>query len=318
MGGADINDFVTQATGIVTIPTAGDWTFGVNSDEGFRVTISGPVDQRHPDDADVRVPRPAHPGQHAPDDQFPDGRAIHPAPAHLRPRRRHRGRAVRRAGRQGRVRLQLPVGRRHRPRRVGRGPMDPGEHYRRRRRRAGQFGRAGVGVPDDHADGQLHEHRRRRRHALLHRRGGPGQRGQRDVPRPGHRHQRRRFRGSGQVRRLHPGLRQLDLRRQQRRGLPPDPDERQPGVVQPDVHHQLRRPADSRRHARHVQHPRGRRLQPRPGLLRSRRRRRAGTLRRARRVRRLGFRRHQLAPGGRHCPRRPGVLGPRASRHAID
>ena len=33
------DDFVVRATGIVTIPTAGDWTFGVNSDDGFRMDI---------------------------------------------------------------------------------------------------------------------------------------------------------------------------------------------------------------------------------------------------------------------------------------
>ena len=35
----DENNFVTEATGILTIPTSGNWTFGVNSDDGFRVDI---------------------------------------------------------------------------------------------------------------------------------------------------------------------------------------------------------------------------------------------------------------------------------------
>lgn len=35
----DENNFVTEATGILTIPTSGAWTFGVNSDDGFSVTI---------------------------------------------------------------------------------------------------------------------------------------------------------------------------------------------------------------------------------------------------------------------------------------
>lgn len=35
----DENNFVTEATGILTIPSAGSWTFGVNSDDGFSVSI---------------------------------------------------------------------------------------------------------------------------------------------------------------------------------------------------------------------------------------------------------------------------------------
>jgi len=35
----DENNFVTEATGIITIPTSGFWTFGVSSDDGFSVTI---------------------------------------------------------------------------------------------------------------------------------------------------------------------------------------------------------------------------------------------------------------------------------------
>lgn len=37
--GDDINDFVVQATGVVKIPTAGQWTFGVNSDDGFELKL---------------------------------------------------------------------------------------------------------------------------------------------------------------------------------------------------------------------------------------------------------------------------------------
>ncbi|HUR47514.1 MAG TPA: lamin tail domain-containing protein, partial [Candidatus Saccharimonadales bacterium] len=35
----DENNFVVEATAIITIPTAGQWTFGVNSDDGFRVNL---------------------------------------------------------------------------------------------------------------------------------------------------------------------------------------------------------------------------------------------------------------------------------------
>jgi hypothetical protein len=41
--GVDENNFVTEATGILTIPTAGNWSFGVNSDDGFRCTIGSNV-----------------------------------------------------------------------------------------------------------------------------------------------------------------------------------------------------------------------------------------------------------------------------------
>lgn len=37
--GADTDNFVTEATATITIPTAGNWTFGVNSDDGFSLTI---------------------------------------------------------------------------------------------------------------------------------------------------------------------------------------------------------------------------------------------------------------------------------------
>jgi hypothetical protein len=39
--GADYDCFVVKATGRVHIPTAGNWTFGVNSDDGFSCTING-------------------------------------------------------------------------------------------------------------------------------------------------------------------------------------------------------------------------------------------------------------------------------------
>ncbi len=35
----DENNFALEATGIITIPTSGFWTFGVNSDDGFSVTL---------------------------------------------------------------------------------------------------------------------------------------------------------------------------------------------------------------------------------------------------------------------------------------
>jgi hypothetical protein len=37
--GSDVEDFVLEAVAIVTIPSAGAWTFGVNSDDGFRLTV---------------------------------------------------------------------------------------------------------------------------------------------------------------------------------------------------------------------------------------------------------------------------------------
>ena len=39
--GVDDNDFATHVTGQVFIPAAGDWTFGVNSDDGSRLRIGG-------------------------------------------------------------------------------------------------------------------------------------------------------------------------------------------------------------------------------------------------------------------------------------
>ncbi len=39
--GTEVDCFVTQATGRVHIPSAGNWTFGVNSDDGFTCTVNG-------------------------------------------------------------------------------------------------------------------------------------------------------------------------------------------------------------------------------------------------------------------------------------
>jgi len=38
-GGVDVEDFVVEITATVTLPAAGAWTFGVNSDDGFRLTV---------------------------------------------------------------------------------------------------------------------------------------------------------------------------------------------------------------------------------------------------------------------------------------
>lgn len=37
--GVDVDDFVIEATATITFPSAGPWTFGVNSDDGFQLTI---------------------------------------------------------------------------------------------------------------------------------------------------------------------------------------------------------------------------------------------------------------------------------------
>jgi hypothetical protein len=39
--GVDQDNFVVEATATITIPAAGNWTFGVNSDDGFILTIGG-------------------------------------------------------------------------------------------------------------------------------------------------------------------------------------------------------------------------------------------------------------------------------------
>ncbi|MGQ9574013.1 MAG: Ig-like domain-containing protein, partial [Thermoguttaceae bacterium] len=40
---ADDNDFVIEAVGIITIPTAGTYAFGANGDDGWRFTMTGPA-----------------------------------------------------------------------------------------------------------------------------------------------------------------------------------------------------------------------------------------------------------------------------------
>jgi hypothetical protein len=44
----NVDDFVIEATAIVTLPSAGPWTFGVNSDEGFQLEI-GSLELTFPD-----------------------------------------------------------------------------------------------------------------------------------------------------------------------------------------------------------------------------------------------------------------------------
>ncbi|MDB6038465.1 MAG: hypothetical protein JWM99_2306, partial [Verrucomicrobiales bacterium] len=46
--GADIDDFVIEAVATITIPSAGTWTFGVNSDDGFSLSI-GSFSSSYPD-----------------------------------------------------------------------------------------------------------------------------------------------------------------------------------------------------------------------------------------------------------------------------
>ena len=46
--GVDADNYVTEATATLTIPTAGDWTFGVNSDDGFSLQI-GDFKMAYPD-----------------------------------------------------------------------------------------------------------------------------------------------------------------------------------------------------------------------------------------------------------------------------
>ncbi len=41
--GQDVNDFVIEATGTIVFPNAGQWTFGVNSDDGFRLEVTNGV-----------------------------------------------------------------------------------------------------------------------------------------------------------------------------------------------------------------------------------------------------------------------------------
>ncbi|WP_146398305.1 lamin tail domain-containing protein [Planctomycetes bacterium CA13] len=42
--GDDINEFVIEATASIAIPADGDWSFGVNSDDGFRLTLTRGAD----------------------------------------------------------------------------------------------------------------------------------------------------------------------------------------------------------------------------------------------------------------------------------
>jgi hypothetical protein len=46
--GADIDDFVIEAVATITIPSAGSWTFGVNSDDGFSLSV-GTFNSAFPD-----------------------------------------------------------------------------------------------------------------------------------------------------------------------------------------------------------------------------------------------------------------------------
>ncbi len=41
--GQDVDDFVLEVTGTVVLPNAGQWTFGVNSDDGFRLVLTNGV-----------------------------------------------------------------------------------------------------------------------------------------------------------------------------------------------------------------------------------------------------------------------------------
>ena len=53
----DVNDFVVLVTGSVLIPTAGPWTFGVNSDDGFELELN-----RQPHSFTSSFPSPRGPG----------------------------------------------------------------------------------------------------------------------------------------------------------------------------------------------------------------------------------------------------------------
>ncbi len=55
--GVDLNDFVVEALGTVVIPSAGPWTFGVNSDDGFSLELS-----RDPTVFTMSYPSPRGPG----------------------------------------------------------------------------------------------------------------------------------------------------------------------------------------------------------------------------------------------------------------
>lgn len=47
--GVDVNDFVVEVTANVHIPSAGPWTFGVNSDDGFRLNVGASFVVAFPD-----------------------------------------------------------------------------------------------------------------------------------------------------------------------------------------------------------------------------------------------------------------------------
>ena len=39
--GTEVDNYVMQATGSITVPSAGYWTFCANADDGFSATING-------------------------------------------------------------------------------------------------------------------------------------------------------------------------------------------------------------------------------------------------------------------------------------
>ncbi|MHC4499614.1 MAG: lamin tail domain-containing protein, partial [Planctomycetota bacterium] len=54
-GSGDLEDYVIEATAIVQIPSIGDWTFGVHSDGGFSLELTGP-DSFYMDYPSLRTP----------------------------------------------------------------------------------------------------------------------------------------------------------------------------------------------------------------------------------------------------------------------
>jgi hypothetical protein len=52
----DIDDFVVEARAIVTIPSAGQWSFGVNSDDGFSLDLTNGAQSFHMEYPDPRGP----------------------------------------------------------------------------------------------------------------------------------------------------------------------------------------------------------------------------------------------------------------------
>ena len=57
IGEADEDDYVVQVTGTVVIPHAGLWTFGVDSDDGFRLELSGGGETHSFEHSGTRLPR---------------------------------------------------------------------------------------------------------------------------------------------------------------------------------------------------------------------------------------------------------------------